>query len=145
MPNKNKYIAAVTVTVDATVPDIWVIWTDVSAWNTWDHGIEQSKLNGSFRAGNTFSLTPRGGEPLEVTLKTVTQGEEFSDEAVLPFGSIRNFHRVEPLGRKVKLTHEVHAEINEEEAEFFEKNIWPHMQGGLAESVGNIANLVQVS
>ncbi|MCW5256507.1 polyketide cyclase [Verminephrobacter aporrectodeae subsp. tuberculatae] len=123
--------------------DVWAIWVDVNHWMQWDKGIAHAEIRENFQVGNAFSLTPQGGEPIQVHLKTVTQGEEFSDEAVLPFGVIRNVHCMQMLGKKLQLTHEVHAEIKEEAAGFFGKEIWPHMQSGLPESVNNIIALVQ--
>ncbi|NRR31902.1 SRPBCC family protein [Oxalobacteraceae bacterium] len=143
MSNNIKFVASYTATADASVEDIWAIWADINNWDKWDSGIEHSAIEANFKAGNSFSLTPRGGEPIQVTLKTVTQGEEFSDEAVLPFGVIRNLHRISKIGKQISLTHEVQAEIAPEASGFFSKEIWPHMQGGLPESVNNIINIVQ--
>jgi hypothetical protein len=100
-------------------------------------------MRANFKSGSTFSLTPQGRPPIQVTIKTVTQGEEFSDEAVLPFGTIRTYHRMEPLGERVKMTHEVVADIDADSVTFFEKEIWPHLQIGLPVSVNNIANIVE--
>lgn len=142
MSDPQTFIAGATVTVDAKAHDIWALWVDVNGWKSWDAGIESSKLNGNFKEGNTFTLKPQGADPLEVTIKTVTQGEEFSDETVLPFGTIRNFHRMELVGRRVKITHEVEATIAGDAVGFFGKEVWPHMQAGVAESLGNIADIV---
>lgn len=143
MSDIQQFVAAATVTADAGVHDVWAIWVDVNAWTNWDQGIERTEFRGHFRPGTRFTLVPQGGKPVEVTLKTVTQGEEFSDEAVLPFGVIRNFHRVEKLGARVKITHEVQAEIAADAVGFFAKEIWPHMQIGLAVSLNNIVGLVE--
>ncbi len=143
MSNKVKFHAAYTATTEASVNDIWAIWADVNNWKKWDHGIAHTEIRDNFKVGSKFSLTPQGGEPIEITLKTVTQGEEFSDEAVLPFGIIRNVHRMQTVGKKLQITHEVHADINEEAAGFFGKEIWPHMQSGLPEAVNNIISIVQ--
>ncbi|MFD9130380.1 SRPBCC family protein [Kitasatospora sp. NPDC059571] len=142
MPDSQRFIAAATVTVDAKAHDIWAVWVDVNGWKGWDAGIESSRLNGNFKEGNTFTLKPQGADPLEVTIKTVTQGEEFSDETVLPFGTIRNFHRMEQVDGRVKITHEVEATIEGDAVGFFGKEVWPHMQSGVAESLGNIADIV---
>lgn len=142
MPDTEKFIAAATVTVGAKQGDIWAVWVDVNAWKNWDDGIESTQLHGNFKAGNHFTLTPRGGEPLKVTLKSVTQGEEFTDEAVLPFGTIVTSHRMQPLGERVQLTHEVTAEIDSRMAAVFGKDIWPHLQSGVSEALNSLADLV---
>jgi len=139
-----KFVAAASVTVKASVNDIWALWVDVNGWTNWDEGLEKAEIRGHFKEGTSFSLTPQGApESIDVRIKTVTQGEEFSDEAVLPFGTIRTYHRMERVGERVKLTHEVHADIDAEASGFFEKEIWPHMQAGLPASVNNIVGIVQ--
>uniref|UniRef100_A0AAU2VBQ4 SRPBCC family protein n=1 Tax=Streptomyces sp. NBC_00003 TaxID=2903608 RepID=A0AAU2VBQ4_9ACTN len=145
MSDTQKFTASATVTADAKAHDIWALWADVNGWKSWDAGIASSELHGTFKAGNTFTLTPQGGEPMEITLKTVTQGEEFSDEIVAPFGAIRTYHRMEPIGQLVKVTHEVEAEIAADKAGFFGKEIWPHLQSGLAESLNSLAGIASTN
>ena len=140
--SKVCFISSYTATAKANLHDIWSIWVDVNNWNKWDSGIEHSEIKQSFKEGAVFSLMPQGAEPIEVTLKTVTAGEEFSDEAVLPFGIIRNFHRIEKNGEQIHLTHEVRAEIAADAVGFFAAEIWPHMQKGLPDSVSNILDIV---
>ncbi|MFJ6915991.1 SRPBCC family protein [Streptomyces sp. NPDC101133] len=142
MPETQKFVAGATVTVDAQAHDVWALWADVNAWKTWDTGIESTVLHGNFKAGATFTLTPQGGEPMEVTVVTVTQGEEFSDETRLPFGTIRTCHRMEPIGARVRITHEVVAEVAADAVGFFGREVWPHLQSGVAESLGNVADIV---
>jgi hypothetical protein len=143
MPDTERFVAAATVTVDARAHDIWALWVDVRGWSTWDDGIESATPNSNFKAGNTICLKPRGGEAVIVTIRTVTQGMEFSDEALLPFGCIRNFHRMEAVGERVKLTHEVLAEVNADATAFFAREIWPHLQDGVVTSLANIAAIVE--
>jgi len=125
----------------ALAEEIWTLWADINNWKKWDTGIKDSELLTQFTAGNSFSLTPQGGEPMSVTLKTVTKDKEFSDETILPFGVLRNIHRIEKLGQNISVTHEIHAEITPDASVFFGKEIWPHMQAGLPESVNNIISL----
>jgi hypothetical protein len=136
------FVAGATVTVNAKAHDIWALWVDVNAWKTWDPGIDSTELHGNFKAGNTFTLKPQGGEPMEVVLVSVTQGEEFTDETVLPFGTIRNRHRMAQAGSRVVVTHEVEAEIAADAVGFFATEIWPNLQDGTAESVKNVADIL---
>ncbi|GLR08433.1 polyketide cyclase [Mixta theicola] len=141
MSHNVKFIASYQVTTHATAETIWALWADVNNWDKWDSGINNAELHDEFKAGNKFSLTPQGGEPILVTLKTVTPQKEFSDETILPFGVLRNIHYIEEIGQQITVTHEVQAEISQEAYGFFSKEIWPHMQGGLPESVNNILSL----
>jgi Polyketide cyclase / dehydrase and lipid transport len=143
MSDTQRYVAAATVTLDARPSDIWALWADVNGWSHWDDGLERSEIRGNFKAGTPISLTPRGGASIEARIKTVTAGEEFSDEAVLPFGTIRSYHRMEAMGQRMLLTHEVHAEIACSESGMFEAQIWPHLQAGLPVALGNIAEIVR--
>lgn len=143
MSTNVSFHAAYTAITEASVNDTWAIWADVNNWKQWDHGIAHSEIRDNFKVGNKFYLTPQGGDQVEITLKTVTQGEEFSDEAILPFGIIRGAHRMQTVGKKLLITHEVHADINDEAIDFFGKEIWPHMQSGLQEAVDNLVSIVQ--
>ncbi|MBY5775254.1 polyketide cyclase [Rhizobium leguminosarum] len=143
MSNTERFFFRHTTTVDADPGDIWALWVDVNGWPRWDSGLESTKFSGTFRKGSSFELTPRGGEPLEVTLRSVTEGEEFSDETILAFGTIRNAHRMRPVAGKVELTHEVEAVINKAEAVFFASEIWPHMRDGIPEALANIRGIVE--
>lgn len=142
MSNTVEFMASYSATAAVTARDVWAVWADVNAWHQWDHGIERAELAGDFAAGATFSLLPHGGEPIEITLKTVVVDQEFSDEAQLPFGVIRTFHKISPSGHNIVVTHEVRAEIAAEAADFFAEEIWPHMQGGLPDAVNGIVALI---
>ncbi|MGO6747870.1 hypothetical protein ACCS93_36495 [Rhizobium ruizarguesonis] len=143
MSDTERFFATETTTINTNTSDIWAIWVDINGWPRWDDGLESTRFSGIFREGGSFELTPRGGEALTVTLRSVTQGEEFSDEAVLPFGKIRNAHRMRQVDGKVELTHEVEAVINKAEAGFFSNEIWPHMRDGLAGALANIQEIAE--
>jgi hypothetical protein len=142
MPEPQTFFAAATMTVNAMMHDIWAVWVDVNAWKSWDPGIDSTEMRGNFKTGTTFTLRPQGGEPVQVLIKTVTQGEEFSDETALPFGLIRNYHRMEAHGHRVRITHEVEAEVTAGMESMFAKTIWPHLQGGVSLALGNIVDIV---
>jgi hypothetical protein len=143
MPDKQQFVATATVTANVDVRDVWAVWEDVNAWANWDQGLDRTEYRGTFRPGTRYTLVPHGGEAVEAMLKTVTPGAEFSDEVILPFGVLRRFHRVEKLGPRVKISHELQAEIEERAATFFAKEIWPHMQIGLPVSLNNIVGLIE--
>ncbi|UFH50198.1 SRPBCC family protein [Pseudomonas sp. KNUC1026] len=145
MSDIHAFTCTVSMTAAATPADIWALWVDVGNWSGWDEGIECSRLVAQFREGGTIELTPKGAGPVTVELKTVTQGEEFSDETVLPFGTLKNSHRLEPLGDRVLITHTVQALINADSVGFFEDAVWPHMQGGVAESLGQLISIAQAA
>jgi hypothetical protein len=143
MLERQQFVAAATVTANARAHDVWAIWSDVGAWANWDQSLDRTEYRGAFRSGARFVVVPHGGEAVEARLRTVTPDVEFSDEMALPFGVIRRSHRVEQLGVRVKITHELQADIETRAAPFFAKEVWPHMQIGLPVSLNNLVGLVE--
>ncbi len=37
-----------TIKTTAAPEDIWSMWSNIAAWNQWDHGIESGHLDGAF-------------------------------------------------------------------------------------------------
>lgn len=142
MSDVQRFEAAATVTVDALMHDVWAVWADVNAWTNWNPGIDAVRMQGNFRTGTTVTLTPSGAGPVEVVITDVAQGEYFTDETRLPFGVLRNHHRMERIGERVRITHEVVAEIAEEHVALFGKAIWPALQRDTSVGVLNVADLV---
>ncbi len=58
-----------TVETTASPEAIWEIWQDVANWNTWDHDIEFSAIDGPFKAGTTGNLKPKGGPVVTLSLR----------------------------------------------------------------------------
>jgi len=142
MSEIQRFRAASTVTVSAMAHDIWAVWVDVNAWSNWNDGVEHTEMRENFKAGTVFLLTPRGGKPVQTTITTATQGEEFSDETRFPFGVLQNRHRMTAIDDRVLLTHEVEAQIDRAAARTFATEVWPGLQNGVATTVANIADIV---
>ena len=96
-------------TVETTAPAsaVWQIWQDVSNWNTWDHGIEFSTINGPFEEGTTGALKPKGGPLVYTTLTQVKPMEMFVDEAKLPLTRIIVSHSLKESKGKTYVTHSI--------------------------------------
>jgi Polyketide cyclase / dehydrase and lipid transport len=123
---------------------IWALWSDLSTWQTWDEGISDCFSNGSFNVGETFMLTPKGAPaPIEVTLVDVLPNTLFIDETKLPFGKIRASHTIREEGKAIRVTHTIEAEIDPQQAKFFEEVIWSAMVPGVKQSVRNIVKLAE--
>ena len=134
--------ASSTVTVRAPKGDIWALWVDVNGWSSWNDGVAATRLTDNFKSGSTFTLTTTGGTTAEVRITEVAQGEGFTDETVLPFGTLRNHHRMETVGELVQVTHEVEAEIDASAVAVFASRVWPGMQAGLSSSLLELVDLV---
>lgn len=96
-----------TVETTASPEAIWHIWQDVSNWNTWDHGIEFSTINGPFKAGTTGTIKPKGGPLVHTTLTLVEPMKMFVDEAKLPLTRIIVSHSLTESKGKTYVTHHI--------------------------------------
>jgi len=96
-----------TVETSASPAAIWQIWEDVENWNSWDHGIEFSTINGPFKTGTTGTLKPKGGPLVYTTLTHVDPMKQFVDEAKLPFSRIIVSHSLSESEGKTRVTHRI--------------------------------------
>lgn len=96
-----------TVETTASPEAIWAIWQDVTNWNTWDHGIEYSTIDGPFKAGTTGTLKPKGGPLVHTKLTAVEPKKMFIDEAKLTFARIIVSHFLTESNGKTNVTHQI--------------------------------------
>lgn len=96
-----------TVETTATAASIWHIWQDVSNWNSWDHGLEFSKIDGPFVAGTTGTLKPKGGPLVHTRLTYVEPMKMFADEAKLSLARIIVSHSLTEFDGKTQVTHKI--------------------------------------
>ena len=94
-----------TVETTASPSTIWGIWQDVASWNTWDHGIEFSTINGPFQVGTTGTIQPKGGPLVHTMLTEVEPMKRFVDEAKLPLTRIIVSHSLTESSGKTYVTH----------------------------------------
>ena len=96
-----------TIATIASPSAIWQIWQDVANWNTWDHGIEFSTINGPFKVGTTGTIKPKGGPLINTTLTQVDPFKMFVDEAKLPLTRIIVSHSLIKSEGKTYVTHQI--------------------------------------
>jgi hypothetical protein len=96
-----------TVETTASPEAIWEVWQDVANWNTWDHGIEYSTIDGPFKAGTTGTLKPKGGPLVHTKLTTVEPKKLFIDEAKLTLARIIVSHFLTESNGKTHVTHQI--------------------------------------
>ncbi len=104
---KNMLIIKHTVTTIASPKAIWQIWQDVANWNTWDHGIEFSSIDGPFEIGTFGTLKPKSGPLVHTKLTCVEPMKKFIDESKLPFTRIIVSHFLREVGEKTEVTHQI--------------------------------------
>lgn len=56
---------------------VWRIWADVDQWHVWQDDIRFAKLNGEFKAGNSFRFKPKGGPTFNIELTKVEENTLF--------------------------------------------------------------------
>ena len=96
-----------SVETKASPKAIWAVWKDVANWNTWDHGIEFSSINGPFKTGTTGTLKPKGGPLVHTKLTYVEPEKKFIDEAKLTLGRIIVSHFLTESNGKTCVTHQI--------------------------------------
>lgn len=96
-----------TVETTASPADIWHVWQDVDNWNTWDHGIEFSTIDGPFEEGTTGTLKPKGGPLVQTLLTRVEPMKMFVDESKLFLARIIVSHFLDGSKGKTQVTHQI--------------------------------------
>jgi len=84
---------------------IWRLWADVPGWREWNPDIERIEIAGPFAPGTAFTMTPVGGDPVELRIAEATEPDLFVDEAVLGDVVVRTEHRVERAGERNRVVY----------------------------------------
>lgn len=96
-----------TIDTQTSPEDIWEIWQDVKNWNTWDHGIEYSTIDGPFMEGTSGYLKPKGGPLLRTKLTHVEPLKMFIDESKLFLARIIVSHYLTGSAGRTQVTHQI--------------------------------------
>ena len=84
---------------------IWGLWADVPGWRDWNPDIERIEISGPFAPGTAFTMTPIGGDPVELRIAEASEPRLFVDEAVLGDVVVRTEHRVERAGERNRVVY----------------------------------------
>lgn len=101
------HIISHTIETSASPKVIWEIWQDVENWNTWDHGIEYSQIEGPFESETKGTLKPKEGPLIRTVLKEVIPFKSFIDEAQLFLTKIVMKHSLSTSDKKTFVTHHI--------------------------------------
>lgn len=96
-----------TIETQASPGAVWKIWTDVENWNSWDHGIEFSTIEGPFAVGAKGTLKPKGGPLVHMVLTHVEQQKAFVDESRLFLAQIIVSHDIRERNGITLVTHQI--------------------------------------
>lgn len=143
MANSQRFFAASTVTVNASVKDIWSVLEDVRGWINWDQRFERIEYEGPFSAGVKFKIIPQGRTSQNAKFKVVTMDATFSYETQISLCVVVHSHHVEKIGNFAKVTCEIESVVDEGLIGEFSKKVWPQMQIGLPIALSNLVSLVE--
>lgn len=136
-----NFEAQVSLMTEKNASEIWEIWTDITSWPHWDDS-KKVEIDGQFKAGSIISCYSEGDEePRRMEIISAKENQEFIDQAILPFGKILTYHTIKHFDDMVQVTHKMKAEINDDMADMFGKEIWPHIQSGIFVSLNRLINL----
>ncbi|MCI8493419.1 hypothetical protein AALA99_05765 [Anaerotruncus colihominis] len=136
-----KFEAQVSLMTGKSDKEIWDIWTDIANWTKWDDSTKV-EIDGAFQVGSTIRCHTEGDdEPRCMTIVSVKENEEFTDQTVLPFGKITTSHIIKSFEGNIQVTHKIVAEMNDDMAAMFGTEIFPHIQSGIFEALNRLINL----
>lgn len=102
--------AEATALSTATPEALWVFYSDVSRWPSWDEALRAVKLDGPFEAGTHGVMEPQGQSSLAFKLTEVTPNVSFANEARVGPMAIRFSHTLSRLTGGTRITHRVTVE-----------------------------------
>ena len=89
-------------------PDqIWMIWTDVPNWHTWDTGLKSATLEGPFALEVKGKLIPDKGPKAKFVIAALEEGKSYTFKTKIPFGWLIVARELEIEAGKTKFTHTV--------------------------------------
>lgn len=89
-------------------PDrVWNILTDVNNWPTWHDDLDDCKLEGEFKVGNHFYLTPKGSSAVKIVLTEINENKSFTDCTKFFGAKMYDTHRIEIKDDGIILTNKV--------------------------------------
>jgi uncharacterized protein YndB with AHSA1/START domain len=65
---------------------------DIRNWPVWDSGIESTEHDGRLEPGARFSLKPKGGPTVSMSVETAEAPSRFVDVCHLPLAKMRTVH-----------------------------------------------------
>ena len=76
------------ITEEVSQREIWSLITNVNSWKSWDNEVVDSRIEGDFKAGNTFMLHPKGAGEIKVFIEEVVPDSYYRDVTRFPFARL---------------------------------------------------------
>jgi len=121
--------------------EIWKVWADINHWNTWQNDIEYAKLEGGFKAGNTFILKPKGVSEVTIELLNVEPNKQFIDLTRFPLAKMYGKHEFIQHGNEleIKTTMSIEGYLGF----LWRKIVAEDVANGMQEQTGNLIKKVK--
>ena len=81
----------------APQPALWRLLADAATWPSWNPGLSSAHLDGPLSNGATGQTTQANGQKGSFTVRELTPGSYFVNEAKLPGAVLRFQHRIQAL------------------------------------------------
>jgi hypothetical protein len=104
---KPMLLKTVTKTTTKSAYDIWLMYTDVQNWKSWDSSVESSEIFGEFMEGTKGTLKPVGGPQANFVITTLTKYIYFEIRSSLPLAYIDFEHSIFDNGEIREVTHTI--------------------------------------
>ena len=91
-----------TTTTNIAADKLFNAITDINSWPQWDHGLEHTQLAGPAVPGASFTLKPRGGPLVKLTIDECAPWREVHT-AHLFLGKMRSSHTYTQQGKTTQI------------------------------------------
>jgi uncharacterized protein YndB with AHSA1/START domain len=105
-----RYEFTNNLTTEASQEALWHAWTDVDSWPDWDSHIQSAHLDGTFEAGATGTVKPKGAPGGPVTFTEVVPPLRWVSVSSTPIGNLTFTHSIVDNGATRTLTEHMRAE-----------------------------------
>jgi len=93
-------------TTDVPAEKLFRAISDINNWSKWDDGLESTKLEGSVREGAEFTLKPKGGPNVKLTIDEI-RPYRLVDTAHLFLAKMRTSHEYVQSGDQTTIRFQV--------------------------------------
>lgn len=92
---------------DVDLNRVWNILIDVDNWPSWHDDLDDCELEGEFKVGNYFYLTPKGSSAVKIVLTEIIEKNSFTDCTKFFGAKMYDTHRIEIKDDGIILTNKV--------------------------------------
>lgn len=132
-----------SININAPADKIFAVYADVENWSNWDKEVISSTLDGPFEVDTTGEIVPKGEPRSPIKLTEVTRNKSFTVECKLPLCKMHFIHELEQFDDYTTVINK--AEFSGLLAPIFSRLIGPKLKDGIASSLANLKQHVEVA